>query len=253
MRVLLRGRTLALAGVVALCVLAWWYLFREASAVAGVEGMEAAGRTPGPAEFAYLFVMWSVMMVAMMLPSALPTLLLFSKVVENRRDRGARGSVALSTMAFVLGYLLAWSGYAAIAAAAQWTLQRALLLSPMMVSVSRELSGGLLVLGGAYQFSPIKDRCLGHCRSPLSFIAGHWREGTSGAVRMGAHHGLYCVGCCWALMALLFVLGVMNLFWVAALAALVLVEKVLPRAAWTTPSVGVSLVVAGIWVLAGVM
>lgn len=246
-----RDRVLALGGVAVLCLLSWRYLFVEAAAMAGMEGMDPAGQLPGVGELSYLFAMWSVMMVAMMLPSALPTILLFAKIMDNRRRRSHGGAEAVTTLAFVLGYLLAWTAFSALAALIQWWLQRSLLVSPMMVSVNHVLSGGLLLLAGAYQLSPLKDRCLGHCRSPLAFITNHWREGVDGAVRMGAHHGLYCVGCCWALMALLFVLGVMNLFWVGVLAAVVLVEKVLPRVGWTTRGLGLTLVVAGIWVLTG--
>lgn len=258
-----RERLLALAGTVVLCLLAWRYLVAEAAgmsatdAMSGMEGIEgmagmgAPSRSPGAAELGYLFVMWSVMMVAMMLPSALPTILLFTKLQENRRAQSPGRALAGGTFVFVFGYLLAWTGYSAAAATTQWLLQRALLVSPMMVSVSGALSGGLLVAAGIYQLTPIKDRCIMHCRSPLSFLTSHWQEGVGGALRMGFHHGGYCVGCCWALMALLFVLGVMNLFWVLALAALVLVEKSAPRGTWLTPGVGVVLIAAGACVLVG--
>lgn len=252
-----RERLLALAGTVILCLLAWRYLYVEAAGMSavdmmsGMEGMELAAQTPGVTELGHLFVMWSVMMLAMMLPSALPTILLFAKLQENRRGRSSGGAPAVAALLFVLGYLLAWTGYSAAAATTQWLLQRALLVSPMMVSASGVLSGSLLLLAGIYQLTPIKDRCISHCRSPLSFLTSHWREGLAGAVRMGIHHGGYCVGCCWALMALLFVLGVMNLFWVLVLAALVLIEKTAPRRSWVTPAVGGTLMAAGAWVLGG--
>lgn len=277
MRAIRREQVLALAGTVVLCLLAWRYLVVEAAgmsemaAMTGVEGMERTGERPGPAELGYLFTMWSVMMVAMMLPSALPTILLFTKLQQGRRERSAAGEPGgrrpdgggrvggggpggglpgAATLLFVGGYLIAWSAYSGVAAITQWALQAALLVSPAMVSVSSELSGGLLLLAGAYQLTPMKERCVRHCRSPLSFLTSHWREGAGGAVRMGIHHGAYCVGCCWALMALLFVLGVMNLFWVLALAALVLLEKAVPRQTWITPGVGLTLMAAGVWVLA---
>ncbi len=273
-----RERLLVAAGVAVLCALSWLWLLDEASGMSGDGVMSAAGSVAGAwgiRDLGYLVVMWSVMMVAMMLPSATPTILLFATLQRNRRARagavagggpagagstGAGASAGRSSGAaspgaavgaFVLGYLLVWTGYGALAAGSQWLLHRALLVSPAMVSASPWLSGGLLVAAGAYQLTPLKDACVGRCRSPLSFLTGHWREGTAGALRMGAHHGTYCVGCCWALMALLFVLGVMNLLWVLALALFVLVEKTLPRGAWVTRVAGAVFLGWGAWVLLG--
>lgn len=253
MKPLRREQLLALTGTLVLGLLAWRYLLVEASgmdAMSAMQGMAEAPGGSGAPELGYLFVMWSVMMVAMMLPSALPAILLFARLQDGRRARGGGAAAGLVTMLFVTGYLIAWTVYSVVAAAAQWGLQAALLLSPDMASVSPHLSGALLLAAGAYQLTPFKDRCIRHCRSPLSFLTGHWREGPRGAVHMGVHHGAYCVGCCWALMALLFVLGVMNLFGVLALAALVLLEKAMPHGTWVTPGVGAVLLGAGAWMLA---
>lgn len=217
----------------------------EMAAMPGMEGMADPWTLT---ELGYLCVMWSIMMVAMMLPATAPTILLVARVDRMRRERGGQEATARSigvTPVFVTGYLLAWTGYSLCAATAQWALHGALLVSPAMVSVSPALSGGLLLAAGAFQFTPLKQRCVTHCRSPLSFLTSHWREGVGGALRMGVHHGLYCVGCCWALMALLFVLGVMNLIWITALAALVLVEKTLPAGRWVTWLTGLILLAWG--------
>jgi len=208
-------------------------------------GMMMPSAHDWPARDAFmLFLMWSVMMVAMMLPSATPTILL---VLSAHRRRGGRASV-LASAYFLVGYLAIWTGFSGLAAAAQWVLHRATLLSPQMVAASSTLGGTLLIAAGVYQWLPLKYACLSHCRSPLAFLSSHWREGRLGAFRMGATHGTFCVGCCWALMALLFVAGVMNLFWVAAIAAFVLIEKVAQRGFLVGRTAGVLLVVWGIWV-----
>jgi len=140
------------------------------------------------------------------------------------------------------GYLAAWAGFSVGATLVQWALHEAALLSPTMASTSSALGGALFVAGGIYQWTPIKDACLTHCRSPIDFLATNWRKGPLGAVRMGLHHGLYCIGCCWVLMGLLFVGGVMNLLWIAGLAVLILVEKAAPRGEWIGRLVGVMFV-----------
>ena len=177
------------------------------------------------ADLVLLFVMWLVMMVAMMVPSATPMLLMFATIVRQRRQRQ---QPAVPTGVFLLGYLLVWAGYSALATFAQWGLHSAALLSPMMMTTSGRLGGALLIVAGLFQFTPLKSLCLSRCRSPLGFLTTEWREGVRGALIMGIKHGGYCVTCCWSLMALLFVAGVMNLLWVVAIAALVLLEKVTP-------------------------
>jgi predicted metal-binding membrane protein len=165
-----------------------------------------------------VFVMWAAMMAAMMLPSAVPMVMCFS-ALNRRRGENTR------TLLFAAGYLALWSGFGGAATAAQWALQSAGWISPMIVSVSPAFSAALLLIAGVFQFSPIKRACLRACRSPLGFLMSDWSDGLFGAWRMGMRHGLYCMGCCWALMALLFVGGAMNLLWIAALTLLVAIEK----------------------------
>lgn len=193
-------------------------------------------------EFAALLAMWAVMMVAMMTPAAAPMILTFAAI---HRRRAAAGQPRVPTVIFVLGYFLVWTVYSLAAAAAQAGLHAAALLSPEMAATSSLFAGGLLIAAGVFQWTPLKRACLAACRSPLSFLMSRWREGADGALAMGLRHGLYCLGCCWALMALLFVAGVMNLLWVAAIAVIVLVEKVLPRGDAVGRIGGVGLIVAG--------
>jgi predicted metal-binding membrane protein len=201
--------------------------------------------TPADWTWSYAFLMfgmWWVMMIAMMLPSAAPMILLFTLV--NRRSL-VKGGSYVPTAVFAGAYLVAWGGFSVIAVALQWGLERAELLSPMMASRNVALAGALLVLAGAYQLSPLKHACLHQCRGPIDFISRHWRAGLRGAFRMGVHHGLYCVACCWALMALLFFGGVMNLYWIAGLALFVLLEKTIPPGHWLASLTGLGLVVWG--------
>jgi predicted metal-binding membrane protein len=169
-----------------------------------------------------VFIMWAVMMAAMMLPAAVPMVSVFASLNKSRGETSR-------TVAFVVGYLALWTAFAAAATAAQWALQTSGLLSPMIVSMSPVLSGALLAIAGVFQFTPLKQACLRACRSPLGFLLTDWRDGLWGAARMGVRHGLYCLGCCWALMALLFVGGAMNLLWIAALTLLVAMEKIAPK------------------------
>ena len=169
-----------------------------------------------------VFIMWAVMMAAMMLPSAAPMVLCFADL-NRRRGEGTR------TLLFVTAYLVLWIAFSCAATASQWALQAIRWVSPMIVSRSPVLSGGLLLIAGVFQFSRVKLACLHACRSPLGFLMSDWRAGLWGAWRMGMRHGLYCLGCCWALMALLFVGGAMNLLWIAALTGLVAIEKLAPR------------------------
>lgn len=185
-----------------------------------------------------IWVMWAVMMGAMMLPAALPMILTFSGLSMRNAER-SRG------LSFVAGYLLIWVAFSAAATALQWALQAMGWVDPMIVSTSATLTGLLLVIAGLYQFSPLKKVCLSRCRTPLVFLLGEWRAGTEGALVMGLRHGLLCVGCCWALMALLFAGGVMNLAWVAALSLAVAVEKIAPYGDRLGAVLGVGLLLAG--------
>ncbi len=194
-----------------------------------------------------LFLMWVIMMVAMMLPSAAPMLLTFAAVARNRRQAD-RPYVPASV--FAAGYLVIWSVFSLVAALGQWLLHRAALLSPTMTSASVWLAGVLLLAAGLFQFTPLKRRCLTHCRAPLEFIMTRWRETRRGAFAMGIEHGAFCAGCCWALMALLFVLGVMNVLWIAVLTIIVALEKILPRTKWFSAATGLALIAWGGWIIA---
>ena len=189
------------------------------------------------------FLMWWVMMVGMMIPSSLPAILLFRRVQHHYRKNERPG---LYVFAFVGGYLIAWGAFSAAATAAQLGLGSAGLMSQMTMSVGTPIAVALFAAGGIYQLSPLKHACLRHCRSPADFIAAHQRPGLAGALRTGAFHGIYCVGCCWLLMALLFVGGVMNLFWVAGLAVFVLIEKVAPAGHWFARASGVTMLVISV-------
>lgn len=248
-RVLERERAVVAGGLVLVAGLSWLYLARTASAMDPAAGMMSPQMQAWtPTGVLLLFVMWAVMMAAMMLPSAAPMILLFASIHRQRR---AQRRPYVPTAFFVLGYLIVWTGYSAAATLAQWALHSAALLSPSMVSTSAALGGGLLVVAGVFQWTPLKRACLTACRSPMTFLMRDWREGTRGALVMGLRHGSFCVGCCWAIMALLFVAGVMNLVWVAAIAAFVLVEKVAPAGEWVGRIAGIVLVGWGLWLLVG--
>jgi predicted metal-binding membrane protein len=191
--------------------------------------------------FVMMFVMWTVMMVGMMIPSAAPMILAYSTFA-----RGSGGATAyLSTGAFTSGYLLAWTGFSLVATLLQWGLDELALLSPMMVSTSPLLGAGILIAAGIYQLTPFKHRCLVHCRHPAQYFMEHWRKGVGGALRMGLHHGAYCTGCCWFLMGLLFFGGVMNLVWIAGITVFVLLEKILPFGSRLARLSGPALIAAG--------
>jgi predicted metal-binding membrane protein len=201
----------------------------------------------GTTELLLLFAMWWVMMVGMMLPGVSPVILTFATV---NRNRAARGEPYVPSALFTAGYLLAWVGFSLAATLVQEGLERAALLSPMDMTTNSRLLGGLLFLAaGLYQFTPVKLACLRLCRSPLDFVVNHWRDGPGGALRMGLTHGLYCLGCCWVLMLLLFVGGVMNLLWVSFLGVVVLVEK-LSAGPWMGRIGGALMMIYGAWLLA---
>jgi predicted metal-binding membrane protein len=189
--------------------------------------------------------MWAVMMVAMMTPAAAPMILVFASI---HRRRTAEGRPAVPAALFVLGYLVVWGIYSVAAALTQAALHAAALLSPAMAATSPLLAGGLLVAAGVFQWTPLKRACLAACRSPFSFLMSGWREGRGGAFVMGLKHGAWCVGCCWALMAALFALGVMSLTWMALVAALIAAEKLLPWKAAATRGVAVVLLALAIGV-----
>lgn len=196
-----------------------------------------------------MLLMWWVMMIAMMIPSASPVILLYARV--QRHANRQQGTSLVHTASFLLGYLLAWLMFSVMATLLQWILEQAGLVHQMMMwSTNDALSVFFLLAAGAYQLSPIKQVCLEHCRSPAQFLSGRWRQGKSGALQLGLQHGLYCVGCCWFLMLLLFVGGAMNLVWIAGLAILVLLEKLLPGGRLFSWMTGLSMFALACWQLA---
>ena len=254
-RLIRRDRLWVGLGLVATIVLAWIYLLREAAAMeamaAEVRRHAAMGmfgvsmRVWDGSDWVALFAMWSVMMAGMMLPSASPVILLVLGAYRLRRDAQARAAA----VAFVGGYLLMWTAFSAAAAGGQLALHRAAVLNDEMRLRSALLSGVVLLLVGVYQWLPVKNRCLVRCQAPLAFLTQRWRAGVSGGLSMGLQHGAYCVGCCWLLMTLLFVLGVMNLTWVAALATFVLFEKLSSTGVLLGRLAGVAAVCCGIYLI----
>lgn len=246
---LARGdRLAAFVSLVGVTGLAWLYLLHEASRMDAMGAMTMANRAPwDPLALGATFLMWVIMMVGMMLPSAAPSLLLYGTLARRNAERGV---LLASIWVFAIGYLAVWTGFSLLAACLQAALQDWSLLSGSMVSTSGFLSGALLVAAGVYQWLPFKSACLRHCRNPLQFLLGRWRPGRLGALRMGAAQGAYCLGCCWLLMALLFAVGVMDLPWVAAIAAFVFAEKLLPAPRITSRVAGALLTTAGLYVIA---
>lgn len=239
-----RERALTASAVVVVTLIAWVYL-----AMAGMPdggGVSMAMPASGGSSLTLLamgLVMWSIMMVAMMLPAATPMILTYARV---HQQRAATGRPGVPTSLFVVGYLAVWIGFSVLAAGMQWGLHHSSLLSSAMGQVGPLIAGGLLITAGAFQFSALKQACLRKCRSPLSLIMTDWREGNTGAVMMGVRHGAYCTGCCWALMLLMFVGGVMSLVWMAGLALYFLAEKLLPWPRQMSAIAGILLIGAGI-------
>jgi predicted metal-binding membrane protein len=252
--VLRRDRLVVFAGLLAIVALAWTWLLAGAGTGASLLGMpgmaEMAMRpavwTPGYAVL--MFLMWWIMMAAMMLPSATPMLLLYARI--NRGERTG-GRPYVPTGIFAAAYLVAWGGFSLFATLLQWGLENAGFLSPMMATTSDLLGAAILIAAGLWQLTPIKTICLRHCRSPLGFLSQSWRRGRWGAFVMGLEHGSYCLGCCWFLMALLFFVGIMNLLWIAGLAVVVLLEKTLPLGQWFARAAGMAGIVWGMLLLAG--
>ncbi|MHC4996706.1 MAG: DUF2182 domain-containing protein [Planctomycetota bacterium] len=245
-----RDRALVLGALVALAALAWVYTIHLGlgAAYMPMGGMAMPMMMAWSAvDFAFMFVMWAVMMFAMMLPSVTPTVMIYERVRAKREEAGRP---FVPTGAFVTGYLAAWVGFSLVATTLNWWLHTDGALTSMMGRVAPATGGVLLIIAGLFQWTPLKDACLDHCRSPMGFLTTHWREGTAGALRMGLHHGAYCLGCCWMLMALLFVLGVMNLPWVAVLTIVVLAEKILPHGQYLSRGLGVGLITWGGWLIA---
>ena len=263
--VLRRNRSVVLVGLVAVVLLSSVYTIYLARSMgtmmdmghAGME-MSSAGMEMtmpvvqpwGAMDYWLMFVMWSVMMIAMMTPSAAPMILTYTKISQQQQTDL---KPVWGTAVFYLGYLLIWTLFSAVATLSQGVLHAASLLSPMMGISSPVLGGIILVATGIFQFTPFKQACLSHCRTPLGYFMTEWREGKWGALVMGVRHGAFCVGCCWLLMALLFVSGVMNLFWMGVITAYVLAEKVLPGGRKLSWAIGVLMISWGAWMITGVL
>lgn len=269
-KLLRRDRAITLAGLVLLCTLAWLYLATGAGMRAmidvalfphhggdvmpAMDGMAMADAAPAPTlpawpagYWALTIAMWWIMMIAMMTPSAAPAILLYARVHRHAGTKGQVDARLAPTGAFAVGYLLVWLGFAIAATLAyRLLLGTGIVSAATMGSRSAWLSAALLLAVGLYQLSPLKNLCLAHCRAPASFLSRHWRPGARGALRLGAMHGAFCLGCCWLLMALLFVGGVMNLVWIAALTALVMIEKLAPSGPWVGRGVGAMLIAWGL-------
>jgi predicted metal-binding membrane protein len=199
------------------------------------------------ADVLFTFAMWVVMMVGMMAGSSMPVLLLFA----GAHARRGGGRAPFIVLMFALGYLAVWVGFSACATLAQWALHHAAVLSPELAASSPKVGGAILCAAGLYQLTPFKRACLMHCQSPLGFLMTRWRDGTPGALQMGMRHGAYCLGCCWALMCVLFVVGVMNLVWVAALALFVILEKSVPSGAVLARAAGAAMIAVGVLLFTG--
>lgn len=251
-RLLHRDGAIVAASLVALTLLSWLYLVvlsldmvRGDMSLMGMETMAPTGGAmamqPQPwsaATSILMLAMWWIMMVGMMVPSAAPMILLYARI---QRKKLPDENPALRSGLFTLGYFLTWLGFSIAATLLQWGLGEAALLSPAMAATSPYVGGAIFAAAGAYQLTPLKQACLTHCRSPMHFLTTKWENGHLGAIKMGAGHGIFCVGCCWFLMALLFAVGVMNLIWVAAIAIFVLLEKLLPWGAWTARASGLAM------------
>ena len=226
-----RDHWIVYSAMLALCLSAWGYMGYMGWAMQHMDVVDmwmpprSGTRAWELYDFWMLFFMWTVMMIAMMTPSVLPMVSMYVTVTGSKKSKG---QAYTPTIIFLSGYLIAWTLFSVAISIAQYPLHVVGLLNPMMDSRSYLLSGIILVLAGIYQWTPWKDACLEQCRSPLHFLMTSWREGKWGAVRMGIHHGIYCVGCCWALMAVMFAVGVMNVMWMLVIAFFVLAEKISP-------------------------
>ena len=245
-----RDHVIVWSVIVVLSLLSWLFIFSEARGMN--KGIALCCITKlyawTPRDFFFTFLMWAVMMIAMMVPSASPMILMFTSVNRQRREKE---NPFVPTWIFLLGYIAVWTGFSVAATFAQWHLHEKTLLSPMMVATSPIFGGVLLIVAGIFQFTPLKNRCLSYCQTPLSFLMTSWREGKWGAFLMGLRHGAFCTGCCWALMALLFVLGVMNIFWIGVISIFVSLEKISPKN-WPISQIsGILLILWGVLMSAG--
>jgi predicted metal-binding membrane protein len=256
-----RDRKIVVGALIVLTALAWGYLAllvgsmsMTGTSMPDISGMDlSAAVTPmlrawTARDFTFIFLMWAIMMVGMMTPSATPMILIYARVA---RQAAEESRPIAATGWFVSGYLLSWTAFSLVAAIAQGVLERLAWLTPMMAAASNKVGGVVLIIAGIYQFTPLKNNCLSRCQSPFAFIQanGGFKRGMGASVQLGMRHGFYCIGCCWALMALLFVGGVMNILWIAAIAFHVLIEKVVPSGNAIARVAGAGMAIAGIWLL----
>jgi len=241
----LRDHVAILLVLVGLAAISWLYLYLQMSPMDEMAMPVAFSRWTA-ADFALNVAIWWVMMPGMMLPSAAPMILTFATV--NRRKR-TRGQPFVPTAVFTTGYLIAWGLFGIAATVADWGLEQTALMSPMTQRLSPALGAAVVIVAGVYQLTPFKYVCLTNCRSPVDFVLNHWRDGAVGALRMGFEHGLYCLGCCWFLMALLFAAGTMSLLWMAAITAFVLAEKLFPAGRWIARVSGLVMIAFGLYLL----
>ena len=257
-----RERLLVLTGLLLITALAWWWVV-----IGSGTGMSASSMTtwrfPPPLHKGMvdnwssgyalvMFFMWWIMMIAMMIPSATPMILLYGHAYRHEQRQGKLPAGVVPTFVFVLGYLLSWAAFSGVATGLQWGLERMGFIHQMMMwSINPIFTASLLIAAGLYQFTSLKTGCLEHCRSPAQFLAQHFKPGAVGAFRLGWKHGAYCLGCCWFLMALLFAGGIMNLVWIAGIAVYVLIEKVAPNGHLIARVAGAAMVLVGLWVAAG--
>jgi predicted metal-binding membrane protein len=238
-----RDRAIVAAALIAITALALGYTYWLATGF-DMSGMMSPAFIPWTAaHFAFMFMMWVVMMIGMMTPTVAPTILLYASFAKHN---AARASFAPPAW-FLAGYLLAWTAFAALATSMQLLLEWRAVVSPMMAGTGRVSGGAALIAAGVYQWLPLKRACLSACQSPLSFVQRHggFQTTVRGSLRLGWRHGLYCVGCCWAAMLLLFAFGVMNLAWIAGLMVFVLLEKLAPRSPWLSSIAGIAAVMCG--------
>ena len=253
-------RHIVVAGLIGITALAWAWLLNGAGTGMSVMAMTTWSFPPpihlsfvedwSPGYAILMFLMWWIMMIAMMTPSAAPVILLYARAYRREQKLGKIGSGLVPTQSFLLGYLVSWMAFSAAATCLQWSFERAGLVHAMLMwSINASFSAVLLIVAGVFQFSALKNACLAQCRSPAQFLAGNFRSGVSGAFQIGFKHGLFCLGCCWALMALLFVGGAMNLVWIAGLTILVLIEKMSRAGPAIARAAGLLMIASGIWIL----
>jgi predicted metal-binding membrane protein len=249
--ILKRDRFIVITGLFIISILAWLYiiyLYRQMEVMNMDALFFAMPMTPvwTTTDFILMFLMWLVMMIAMMTPSVAPLILLFTKVNRQRREQQ---SPFVNTFYLLTGYFVVWGGFSLIATLLQWLLQQVSWLNPDMIITNKILGSIILIAAGVFQFTPLKQTCLDFCKSPLEFIYKHWKEGKKGAIKMGIQNGIYCVGCCWVLMVLLFVSGVMNILWVTLIAVFVLIEKLSAKSKLISFCAGTLLIIYGVLVI----